>query len=247
MRLLPPNHGRRPCRNCARTCFVCMDQLGPADKSVDTGCHDVCRSCLERYLVTLREAPTWDGRLTCPCGSSDRPVKRFKFESPHIREPPNVVQRDPFELQSIVETVMLLRCPHCETVFHDFDGCAAVLCRCGQYFCGLCLQPCSNRENAHEHVAACRYNWSPGHYFVTQRTIFRAHQNLRALKLWKSVIQLNRERSFCYALYVTRELVRLGASPFPHGMFYMCTLICFYTLILLPRCTIFIAAAAVCW
>lgn len=47
------------------------------------------------------------------------------------------------------------KCPRCNTVFVDYDGCDAVQCLqkgCGANFCGLCLLECDNDQKAHAHV-----------------------------------------------------------------------------------------------
>jgi hypothetical protein len=46
-----------------------------------------------------------------------------------------------------------LRCPRCETVFHDYDGCNALTCAdpgCQAAFCAICLKDCGS--DAHQHV-----------------------------------------------------------------------------------------------
>ena len=50
-----------------------------------------------------------------------------------------------------------LKCPECEQVFVDFDGCFALVCsRCQAGFCGWCLQACSrNAAQHHLHVQRC--------------------------------------------------------------------------------------------
>lgn len=48
-------------------------------------------------------------------------------------------------------------CPNCLTPFADFVGCAAVTCgSCEQKFCALCLDPCPDHMEEHEHVRQCR-------------------------------------------------------------------------------------------
>ena len=46
-----------------------------------------------------------------------------------------------------------LKCPRCETVFYDYEGCNALKCsqgKCGAAFCAICLQDCG--RDAHTHV-----------------------------------------------------------------------------------------------
>jgi hypothetical protein len=57
-------------------------------------------------------------------------------------------------------------CPHCGAVFYDFDGCLALRCTCGGYFCALCFQGFANSDDVHDHVNQCTKNTSPGEYFM---------------------------------------------------------------------------------
>jgi hypothetical protein len=46
-----------------------------------------------------------------------------------------------------------LKCPRCQIVFHDYDGCNALTCsstECRAAFCAICLQDCGS--DAHDHV-----------------------------------------------------------------------------------------------
>ena len=60
----------------------------------------------------------------------------------------------------IQEDILNLRCPRCNQVFVDFNGCFALTCsRCKAGFCGWCLADCG--RDAHRHVANCRLNQNP--------------------------------------------------------------------------------------
>ena len=60
----------------------------------------------------------------------------------------------------IINTAMLISRPCCGKAFYDFDGCAAVQCKCGPItcnFCGLCLTACTDSPKTHRHVTGvCR-------------------------------------------------------------------------------------------
>ena len=43
-----------------------------------------------------------------------------------------------------------LRCPRCNLVFDEYEGCNALKCDCGARFCAICLQDCG--VDAHPHV-----------------------------------------------------------------------------------------------
>jgi hypothetical protein len=54
-----------------------------------------------------------------------------------------------------------MSCPHCSGAFLDFEGCLAVECKCGLFFCGLCLEPSVCHDLSHTHVKQCKENLHP--------------------------------------------------------------------------------------
>lgn len=42
-----------------------------------------------------------------------------------------------------------MRCPSCQRVFIDYEGCNALTCPCGTAFCAVCLQDCGTNAHAH--------------------------------------------------------------------------------------------------
>lgn len=64
---------------------------------------------------------------------------------------------------TIVDSILTLKCPRCDTAFMDFDGCYALIChRCSCGFCAFCLADCGT--DAHAHVASCKFNKPSGGY-----------------------------------------------------------------------------------
>ena len=59
-------------------------------------------------------------------------------------------------VEHVVERILTLRCPTCDAAFVDFNGCVALTCRCGERFCGFCLQ--QTPGDGHAHVAQCPHN-----------------------------------------------------------------------------------------
>jgi hypothetical protein len=56
---------------------------------------------------------------------------------------------------AIIERVMYLRCPRCEAVFVDFQGCFALTCgKCKAAFCAWCLQDFGDSAQCHRHLAS---------------------------------------------------------------------------------------------
>jgi len=67
-----------------------------------------------------------------------------------------------------------LKCPRCEAVFHDYDGCNALSCgvaSCKAGFCAICLEDCGH--DAHPHVRKAH-----GDYF--DKAAFERSKSLRA-------------------------------------------------------------------
>lgn len=62
----------------------------------------------------------------------------------------------------VCENLLNDRCPRCQKVFIDQDGCLALYCGCGCGFCGYCLKDCGS--DAHAHVRSCTYMASRGYF-----------------------------------------------------------------------------------
>lgn len=80
---------------------------------------------------------------------------------------------------NMITEACTLKCPNCSGAFTDFSGCCAVTCHCKEYFCGLCLQSCSNSGACHEHVRGCSMNQNKGNYFSNLEQINAAHKLIR--------------------------------------------------------------------
>ena len=76
----------------------------------------------------------------------------------------NAIQRQAQVLARKVRNETLnLSCPHCQTVYAEFDGCMAVVCAsCGRYFCGYCHV--ATAGDAHPHVLVCSMNPNKTHF-----------------------------------------------------------------------------------
>lgn len=80
----------------------------------------------------------------------------------------------------IVEDILELRCPRCNTVFLDFDGCIALNCEragCGCAFCALCLADCG--ADAHMHCQTHGHLY-PDHNVFKHETRDRRIRELRS-------------------------------------------------------------------
>lgn len=81
-----------------------------------------------------------------------------------VKEPESIIATSTQQKAELValqvrnETLNLM-CPHCKTVYVDFDGCMAIMCEsCTKWFCGFCHDSFPDSETSHEHVVKCSLN-----------------------------------------------------------------------------------------
>lgn len=68
-----------------------------------------------------------------------------------------------------VADLLNTKCPGCNRVFYDFDGCFAVTHSrpdgCGQLIFGWCFETFDDSATSHAHVVVCENSVNRGHYF----------------------------------------------------------------------------------
>lgn len=182
---------RSTCKTCMVPCMVCDDDAYAVMPSCG---HGICRECLE-YHATQLQAP----HLTCPCRTS---LDGYALPASLRRLciPDNAVSAP---VDAWVEALDS-RCPSCRRVFVDFDGCAALYCSCGTYFCALCLCECADRASAHAHVLQCYLNPERS-YFVSTG----AYANTRDRRVTHELICMIKRCTFSEAVSNVRRI-------FPH-------------------------------
>ena len=209
-------NGRRLCRNCCRTahnCLICAD----ATQVFWRGCreHVLCSDCLEHHITHQLENPQWDGQVRCPCGEfaqQDLPQTLQRRVHERLDEPQREEPTDP--LHRIVERTLTQRCPHCEAAFYDFTGCAAVMCRCGGYFCACCLEGFSGNQECHDHVRTCPWNHKRDFWIDTQ-TLAQIMHDRRCERAWTEVCVIAREtQSLVYAWGVALRIHKIDGTAF---------------------------------
>lgn len=155
------------------TCCVCLDHSGPVVFQCSTiACaYHLCADCVNlaidhgnarhcpycrrptardmlesvygvRAVEEMEHLVRQEGRDERLCGApvaTSRCVARGRSVLDHVR----------FLVNTLTEQLNL-RCPRCQKVFDDYDGCNALRCGCGAAFCAVCLQDCGT--DAHEHI-----------------------------------------------------------------------------------------------
>jgi hypothetical protein len=92
--------------------------------------------------------------------------------------------------KKLIEDILTLKCPRqaCRCAFVDFEGCCALTCHaCRCAFCAYCLHDCGN--DAHRHVANCKYNIAPGKNVHAAISVFQRAQTDRRTRLLRQYLE----------------------------------------------------------
>jgi len=84
-------------------------------------------------------------------------------------------------VRHIIENILTLKCPNCETAFHKFDGCLSVKCqKCDKDFCGTGCGYYS--KDAHQHIRnGCKY--TSGYLYIDQNDIKQIQNKIKGEKI----------------------------------------------------------------
>ena len=199
----------RLCEHCLPTCVVCASARG---RPMPCGDHGMCDECADTYLRLHVEEDRAlpDGALLppCPCGAgpsldphrdlSPTNLRNCMHRALQNRRPPTSPVLSSLG-QALREESRSLACPNCARPFVDFDGCAALECRCGAWFCALCLTPCRDARDAHSHVRRCSLN--PGSsFYVSLPTCRRVWLRRARVRARAALVRLFRNDGWLAAL-----------------------------------------------
>lgn len=187
------------------TCQLCFDDI--VGLSATGRCpenHILCPCCFDSYLnsaldkdISILSASK--GKISCPINKCTFMYTAVQIASAGntIVEKWNTVSKKLGELEAVqsqkneaknydllrskLESAMNLECPHCQSVFIEYDGCDAVACHaCGDYFCGICLHPSRNSQESHSHAATCpAKNLKEADFFSDERTKQESHKSIK--------------------------------------------------------------------
>lgn len=109
-----------------------------------------------------------------------------------------------------------LSCPHCATVYTEFDGCLALACAtCKRHFCGFCHKAFESSRGTHQHVRECDANTTAnGSYYANAAEIKEAQRRYRVKRLKKFLReQKGREIQNAIIIELGPDLNDLGVDP----------------------------------
>ena len=195
------------CSSAARpVCLVCRGE-GSIQCPCPSG-HHLCHGCLREHLfrnVTYRRGKFCEPR--CPCTTTGasfdtRMLPRDLFVAwmlAVLQSETGECARNYSSIDYVVNRILTNACPHCDRPYYEFDACAAVMCDCGNWFCGLCLQPCASAHETHEHVRCCYLNQAQGDVFVATEQIEYAGHERKAAALSMYLVKMAELHGIVYS------------------------------------------------
>jgi hypothetical protein len=114
--------------------------------------------------------------------------------------------------QLVRNDILNLMCPHCHTVYAEFDGCMAVNCaHCNKWFCGHCHAGFSNSDTSHSHVLTCSMNTNRS-YFSDPTEKRQVQTKYRTQKVKNLLSNHPKEIQDAALLELQKDLADLGIN-----------------------------------
>lgn len=199
---------------------------------IDCPCtrHRICKPCLQRHVqLVCAEVPSdalrlRQGSIPCPCGTGEFDVQRFdahlfgtwrRAVCTHTRDTRAAPSTDD-NVQSLLEN-LTLKCPKCHAAFYDFDGCIALQCRCGAFFCALCMQMCDSSDACHDHILRCDHNAHRSYYVPMDEwhDIVTQQKTQRVLTFFETCCMKSQLHALSTWFHVRHELTARNISIVP--------------------------------
>jgi hypothetical protein len=158
---------------------------------------------MESHIENLQYDFNWNGTLSCPCGDKKEFKKiDWKFSKNLIflrssRNKMNEVKLSHFDIAE--QNILTLKCPYCSRAFIDFNACCAILCECGNHFCGLCLEKCDDNTECHKHVMSCKLNIKED-YFMSWENWNMIQYKSKRKKIWMLFWDIFKEYGLIYTI-----------------------------------------------
>jgi hypothetical protein len=216
------------CRMCCATgsnvCLICGDVL-QENEAIECPCphgHRLCADCTDEHIRRACTERPMDVTSTCdhigcPCGHDSafdpRGFSRSQFELwyaaivAHLSEGRRAVSVSAARfLSELVDDSLTLRCPACGLAFVDFDGCLALECRCGAFFCALCLKHCDGWHHCHAHVRDCVENTRDQSLYLRPSEWEEVQRRLATQRIATHLIDVAQTVSTLFALTLLVQL-----------------------------------------
>ena len=112
--------------------------------------------------------------------------------------------------------ILNLACPHCDTVYFDFEGCMALQCSsCRKHFCGYCHKKTENSRSCHDHVRECDMNQTTNRsYYANTNQVKEAQSRYRMKQLRRFLRDgYKKDVQNAIVLALSDDLLALGIDP----------------------------------
>jgi hypothetical protein len=114
--------------------------------------------------------------------------------------------------QLVRNDILNLMCPHCHTVYAEFDGCMALNCvHCNNWFCGYCHAGFPDSHISHRHVLTCSMNTNKS-YSANPTEIHQGQNKYRTEKVKNVLSNHPKEIQDAALLELQKDLADLGIN-----------------------------------
>ena len=227
----------RKCKFCCEDvteCYCCLEEYAHSI-TAKCGSHSMCNDCVERNIEVLRENSEWNCKVTCPCGSefdhklfnkrSKEMIDKYKLDKATRTD-----SHRRFHYDVIVENILTLKCPKCDKAFVDFDGCLALQCNCGTYFCGKCMEEFDSNRDAHNHVLVCH-----GNYYMSKNEWERHIATFKVCRIFRYILRTVEETKSVLYGYSLWYMILPHCVTFNKWFVYISYIMSSFMLICYPR------------
>lgn len=212
--------GNALCQTCCATCVVCRVDPGVPMPCGDEA-HALCDECMHQYLLHCASVAP-EVAPTCPCGVGPALPLRELASSKAIdawhdavrnasisAAAPKPTSPPAFRLaDEMCAFARERRCPWCDRLFADFDGCAALECHCKRWFCALCLHACDSSKHAHDHLRRDCPSNPTSSYYVAEEVYTRVWEEQARERMARSIQSLAQTEGIALTLIVATRIRR---------------------------------------
>lgn len=109
------------------------------------------------------------------------------------------------------------RCPACNGVIYDFNGCYALRCQCSAALCGFCLAVDPSGDS-HAHVRGCSKNPKKNEYFAPVAVWEALRREDARERLVAALKQRNAEERLLLLESISKDLSDVGICILPRDI-----------------------------